>query len=493
MKDITIKSIGDSNEIENKVDYSGRKFVNDYDSYNKKIDFFLNNFTEKIIEKPFSNNSKEDFSIQPLLSNEKTSKMHFVESKVNINEFYIKNLGNTCSIHHQKYCIFYDLKLKVSLCSLCKNDSESSEIVEKIDYMKPPEKIVEDIFYDFDKKNEILSEKLKKIMNFTYKFKTKCNSFDFLFDADIKICKKLFEYKYFESFIENIEINVNETKKLMVNDLKKIINKKIFEDDSIFLSFYYEIQKMNNKKHFFSLEIQNVFKEIERFNDEKEKIYLEIKEFSEEISPKLQNLINNFLIKFEEINKKSSVVLKSNNCYELLPNKSNTCFYIFQDNELKKVYKKCDFYKFNIRLNNFFFEKFNNAYLRKIMTEKDKLDRIFVSFSKFKIFYSNYDKIISNKKINFGEFDEDHNKVFFKHSRKKLIEIIDDYQSKNYYLIFKISTCDGFCSEKYLLPVKLFDIGDKEIELIAGNIINNYPGIKYIPFKTRLNEFIEQY
>lgn len=518
-------------EIENRVNYNGIKLINEfeinYDSYKKDKKFC--NFAEKIIEEHFLNANEEksnnfscfieypenyitnevencfkDSSIHSSLDNEETliilfPKAHFVEPKANINEFYIKNFGNICNIHPQKYCIFYNLKLKLSLCSLCINDTQSSEIIEKIDYIKSPEKIVDDIFYDFNKKFKILSEEIKKnIMNFSYKFKNKCNLFEFLVDIDTKICEKLSEYnKHYELSIKNIEIKVNETKEFMINDLKNFDHKynigKILEDEFIFLSLYDKIQKMNDEKYSFNVKIQNIIKKIEIFNDKKVKIYLEIEEFSEKISKKLQNLLNQFLPNFEEINKKSSIVLKSNNCYELLSNKFNTDFYIFQDNQLKKIYKKYNFYKFNVQFDNFFFELFNNAYLRKKILQKDKLDRIFVSFNKFKIFSSNHNKIISNKKINFTGFDKNHYKALVKDLRKNIIEIID-YSNEGYYLIFKISTYDGFCNEKYfLLPLKLFNSHyDRTIaKSIIKKILKDYPKIFYIPFEAKLNEIIE--
>lgn len=203
-------------------------------------------------------------------------------------------LGTTCSIHPNKYCIFYCFDCETSICSLCLSQHQNHSLSEKFDYLKPSNEIVNSMFSDMeDIVNKVSSSNHNDEIN-EYKAKISMDYFPSLIELLKKIEAKL--NAQIDAFNKHCTVSIKTVKDNSVklkehcteglNELKYQIDiENMLRDEGVFLHFDYKVKEMANEKQKIIDDTEKLKKMISSFDKIKlrlENIYIEIKTFLEQ-------------------------------------------------------------------------------------------------------------------------------------------------------------------------------------------------------------------
>lgn len=238
-------------------------------------------------------------------------------------------LGTTCTVHPNKYCIFYCFDCERSLCSLCigSGQHQNHALSEKFDYLKPSNEIVNTLFSDMDDVvNKVASTNHANEIN-EYKAKLTMEYFPSLIELLKKIEAKL--NSQIDNFNKHCTVSIKTVKENSIklkehcteglNELKYQIDiENMLRDEGVFLHFDYKVKEMSNEKQRIIDDTEKLQKIIQSFTCIKSKletIYIEIKTFLEQYLDKATI--------YDEVNKHLSdlnvdVISKDNIIHKLL-------------------------------------------------------------------------------------------------------------------------------------------------------------------------------
>lgn len=245
-----------------------------------------------------------------------------IDKLCNTNKHNNLKLGNTCSIHPNKYCIFYCFELEKSLCSLCVSSGKYSEytITEKFDYLKPSEEIVGGVFTDLDEVIDKVSKGKtgKDIDEFRLKLKTDYfpSLIELLRKIEMKMNAQIDKFNdHCEVSIKTIKLNKDKLKSHLVeglNELKYQLDiENMLKDEGVFLHFDYKVRDIANEKekvYADTEKLNNIIASFVNIRKRLEEIYLEIKVFLEGyLDEKVYDQFNKLYVesKVSEINRES--------------------------------------------------------------------------------------------------------------------------------------------------------------------------------------------